>query len=354
MKKIILTGGGTAGHVMPNIALIPGLKKLGYDIIYIGSKNGIEKDIIKKEGIKYFGISSGKLRRYVDLKNLSDPFKVIKGILDAYVIIKKEKPNIVFSKGGFVSVPVVMAAHMNKVPVIAHESDMTPGLANRISAPYCTKICVTFPESLAGIKEGKGILTGTPIRTGILNGDPCEGKKICGFADEKPVILVMGGSQGSRIINENLRSCIYELLKTYNVIHICGKNNVDESLSKLGGYKQFEFAGDNLKHLFAAADLIVSRAGANSIFEILALKKPNLLIPLSKRSSRGDQILNAKSFERSGYSMVLKEEELTGDILMEKINELFNQREKYINNMKNSPMQSGTEKIINLIDIYSK
>jgi len=354
LKKIIMTGGGTAGHVMPNVALVPELKKLGYTIEYIGSKDGIEKGIIEKEGIKYFGISSGKLRRYIDLKNLSDPFKVVKGIMDAYIIIKKEKPDIIFSKGGFVSVPVVIGAHMNGVPVIAHESDITPGLANRISAPYCTKICVTFPESLASIKGGKGVLTGTPIRTEIFNGIAGTGKEICGFAEEKPVILAFGGSQGSKIINDNLRAGLTELLKKYNVAHICGKGNIDGSLSGLKGYKQFEFLSDDLKHIFAAADIVISRAGANSIFELLALRKPNLLIPLSKKSSRGDQILNAESFMKSGYSMVLEEEELRRDTLLVKIDRLYEDREKYINSMKASPVRNGTEEIVKMIGIYSK
>ncbi|MHC1721108.1 MAG: undecaprenyldiphospho-muramoylpentapeptide beta-N-acetylglucosaminyltransferase [Clostridiaceae bacterium] len=354
MKKIIMTGGGTAGHVMPNVALFPELKKNGYVIEYIGSKAGIEKGIIEQEGIKYFSISSGKLRRYIDVKNLSDPFKVLKGVLEAYIIIKKEKPDIVFSKGGFVSVPVVIGAYLNRVPVIAHESDITPGLANRISAPYCTKICVTFPESLAAIKGDKGVLTGTPIRAEILNGSVDAGRQMCGFADEKPVILTIGGSQGSRIINDNLRSCLTELLKKYNVAHICGKGNIDGSLSGLQGYKQFEFLGDDLKHVFAAADVVISRAGANTIFELLALGKPNLLIPLSKKSSRGDQILNAESFRKSGYSMVLEEEKLSRDSLLEKIDQLYADREKYINGIKLSPVENGTKEIIKMIGIYSK
>jgi len=354
LKKIIMTGGGTAGHVMPNVALFPGLKKSGYIIEYIGSKEGIEKGIIEKEGIKYFGISSGKLRRYIDLKNLSDPFKVLKGILDAYLIIRKEKPDIVFSKGGFVSVPVVIGAHMNGVPVIAHESDITPGLANRISEPYCTKICVTFPESLASIKGDKGVLTGTPIRAEILNGNAATGREMCGFNDDKPVILAVGGSQGSRIINDNFRAGLDELLKKYNAVHICGKGNLDDSLSGLEGYKQFEFLSDDLKHIFAAADIVISRAGANSIFELLALRKPNLLIPLSKKSSRGDQILNAESFRKSGYSMVLNEEDLSRENLLEKIDQLYADREKYADLMKASPVRNGTEEVIKMIGIYSK
>jgi len=354
LKKIIMTGGGSAGHVTPNIALFPELKRLGYTIEYIGTKDGIERSIIEREKIKYFAISSGKLRRYIDLKNVSDPFKVVKGVLQAYKIIRREKPNIVFSKGGFVSVPVVIAAYLNHVPVIAHESDMTPGLANKLSEPYCTKICVTFPESLISLKGNKGVLTGTPIRPEILEGNSASGREICGFQDSKPFLLVIGGSLGSKIINDNIRNCLPELLEKYNIAHICGKGNLEKSLLLQEGYKQFEFIDDELKHVMAASDLVISRAGANVIFELLTLKKPNLLIPLSKRSSRGDQILNAESFKKNGYSVVIEEESLNKEILMEEIDKLYEDREKFIYKMSSSPIKNGVEEIIKMITIYSK
>jgi len=349
-----MTGGGSAGHVTPNIALFPELKRLGYIIEYIGTKDGIERTLIEREKIKYFSISSGKLRRYIDLKNVSDPLKVVKGVFQAYKIIRKEKPNIVFSKGGFVSVPVVIAAYLNRIPVIAHESDITPGLANKLSAPYCTKICVTFPESLISLKGKKGILTGTPIRPDILEGSRILGRKICDFKDAKPMLLVIGGSLGSKIINENVRKCLPDLIKSFNVVHICGKGNLEESLRSQQGYKQFEFIDEELKHILAAADLVVSRAGANVIFELLTLKKPNLLIPLSKRSSRGDQILNADSFKKNGYSSVLEEEALNEETLLEAIQKLYKDRVKYVNKMNSSPIKNGVEEIIKMIAIYSK
>jgi len=354
LKKIIMTGGGSAGHVTPNIALFPELKRLGYTIEYIGSNDGIEKEIIERENIKYFGISSGKLRRYIDLKNISDPFKVVKGVLEAFKIIRKEKPNIVFSKGGFVSVPVVMAAYMNRVPVIAHESDITPGLANRISAPYCTKICVTFPESLIAISGNKGVLTGTPIRKEILDGSAAKGREICGFEGGKPFILVIGGSLGSKVINDNVRACLTKLLEKYCVAHICGKGNLDESLERLKGYKQFEYVSEELRDIFAAADLVISRAGANAIFELLALRKPNLLVPLSKKSSRGDQILNAESFKKSGYSMVLEEEALDERSLLDNIDKLYSEKDIFIGKMNSSHIKDGVEEIIKMIGICSK
>lgn len=353
MKKIILTGGGSAGHVTPNLALVPKLRKLGYEIEYIGTKNGIERKIIESENIKYNIISSGKLRRYFDVKNFTDPFKVLKGAIQAFFIMKKEKPNIVFSKGGFVSVPVVIAAYLSRIPVIAHESDITPGLANRISASYCNKICVTFPESLNKIKDKKGVLTGTPIREEILNGSKIIGRRICDFRDNKPVLLIIGGSLGSKFINDMVRNSLDKLLQKYNVVHICGKGNLDSALLKKTGYIQFEYINEEMPHIMNFADIVISRAGANAIFELLALKKPNILIPLSKKSSRGDQILNAASFEKSGYSMVLPEETLNLDLLVNKVDELYNCRNEYINKMNKSNIDNGVDKIINIINKYS-
>ncbi len=353
--KIIMTGGGSAGHVTPNIALIPKLKTLDYEIQYIGTKNGIERKIIEGENIKYFSISSGKLRRYFDFKNFTDPFKVIKGIFDAKKIIKTQKPDIVFSKGGFVSVPVVLAAYLNKVPVIAHECDITSGLANKLAAPYCTKLCVTFPESLKAIKNGKGVLTGNPIRHELFQGSKIKAKEICGFVDAKPIIMVIGGSLGSKAINEAIRKNLQKLMLQFNIIHICGSGNIDPSLVSQTGYKQFEYVKDELPHLFASADIVVSRAGANAIFELLALRKPNLLIPLSAKSSRGDQILNARSFEKSGYSMVIQDDDtLTPENLEIKINELYNNRFKYIENMDASETEKSIDIIVELIEKYRK
>jgi undecaprenyldiphospho-muramoylpentapeptide beta-N-acetylglucosaminyltransferase len=353
LKRIIMTGGGSAGHVTPNLALVPKLKKLGYEIEYIGTKDGIERKIIEAEKIKYHIIASGKLRRYFDIKNFTDPFRILKGVLQAILILRKIKPNIVFSKGGFVSVPVVIAAHLNKIPVIAHESDMTPGLANRLSAPYCTKVCVTFPESVKNIKNNKAVLTGTPIREEILNGDKSLGRKICGFEDGKPVLLIIGGSLGSKFINDTVRKIIDKLLMKYNVIHICGKGNLDEKLKNKKGYKQFEYISEELPHIMNAADIVISRAGANVIYELLALKKPNLLIPLSKKSSRGDQILNADSFEKRGYSVVINEDDLNENILIDRLSELHRDKDKYISKMASSPIKNGVDGIIKVLEKYT-
>lgn len=347
--KIIMTGGGTAGHVTPNLALVPHLEKEGFEIKYIGSKDGIEKEIIEGKGIPYFSIASGKLRRYFDIKNFSDPFKVMKGVFEAKKILSKEKPNVVFSKGGFVAVPVVIAATLKKIPVVAHESDLTPGLANKLSAPFCDKMCVTFRESLGFIKGDKGVLTGSPIREEMLNGIKLQGIEICGFKDEKEILFIMGGSLGSKVINDVIRENLEELLTKFNIIHICGKGNLDKNLQGFNGYKQFEFVSEELPHLMKAADFIISRAGSNSIFEFLALKKPTLLIPLSRKASRGDQILNANSFKNEGYSLVMEEEEINKESFMKKIEELKERKEELIKNMSGRKDKIGTQAVIQTI-----
>ena len=354
MKRIILTGGGTAGHVTPNIALIPRLKELGYDIHYIGSYFGIEKELIEPFDIPYHGISSGKLRRYFSLQNFTDPFRVLKGFGEANSIIKKLSPDIIFSKGGFVTVPVVKAGKRNKVPVIIHESDMTPGLANKLSLSSANKVCCNFPETLDHLPAEKAVLTGSPIRQELLSGNKVAAMKLCGFSAERPVILVIGGSLGSVTINNAIHLALPELLEHFQVVHLCGKGKVDNSLAGLRGYIQFEYVKGELRDLFALADFVISRAGANAICELLALRKPNLLIPLSANASRGDQILNAHSFERQGFSMVLEEDELTKESLLETIHELSQQRHTLITAMEGSDQQNSIDTIIHLIQEVSR
>ncbi len=354
MKRILLTGGGTAGHVTPNMALIPRLKELGYDIQYIGSYQGIERKLIEEIGIPYHGISSGKLRRYFDLKNFSDPFKVMKGYMEASHLIRRLKPDIVFSKGGFVAVPVVLAAKRRHVPVIIHESDLTPGLANKICIPSAAKVCCNFPETLKHLPEDKAVLSGSPIRKELFSGSREEGLALCGFTGDKPVLMAMGGSLGAVAINRVLRANLDALLRQFDVIHLCGKGNVDASLENRAGYKQFAYAKKELPHLFAATDLIISRAGANAICELLALKKPNILIPLPASQSRGDQLLNAASFEKSGYSYVLQEEEMTDDSLLKAVQYVYDEREEYIQTLNESKLNDSIAIITDLIVNYSK
>ena len=350
MKRIVLTGGGTAGHVTPNIALLPKLRELGYDIHYIGSYEGIEKKLIEDVNVPYYGIASGKLRRYFDPKNFSDPFRVLKGYGEARKILKKLKPDVVFSKGGFVAVPVVLAAKHLHIPVIIHESDMTPGLANKISLSAATKVCCNFPETVKSLPADKAVLTGTPIRQELLSGDKEAGRKFCGFSADKPVLMVIGGSLGAASVNENIRKILPELLKEFQVIHLCGKGKTDESLKNTPGYVQYEYIKQELADLFALSDIVISRAGANAICEINALKKPNLLIPLSANASRGDQILNARSFERQGFSMVLEEEEITQETLLAAIRKLYAERQTFIDAMSGSSHMNSIEKITGPIE----
>ena len=348
--KIILTGGGTAGHVVPNIALLPHLKARGFEVSYIGSKNGMEKSLVEQVDIPYFGISSGKLRRYLSLKNFTDGFRVLRGVAQARRILKKQRPDVIFSKGGFVIVPVVFAARSLGIPVVIHESDFSVGLANRLSIPRAAKVCCTFPETLNQIPASKGILTGTPIKKEILEGSRIAGAKFCNFPEEKPVILVMGGSQGSVAINQCLRGALDELLRDFNIIHACGKGNLDANFAAgRPGYLQHEYIGENLGDIYALADLAVCRAGANSISEFLALAKPNVLIPLSKKASRGDQILNAGSFKKQGFSAVIDEETLNETILVEKIRETYANRGKYTSAMKKVGQMDAAAQIVDII-----
>ena len=345
-KKIVLTGGGTAGHVTPNLALLPYLKAEGYEIVYIGSEKGIERTLIEAEGIPYYSISTGKLRRYLSKENIKDLFRVVKGIAEAKKLIKRLKPDLVFSKGGFVAVPVVLGAKSNNVPVIIHESDITPGLANKIAMPSARVVCSTFPETLQNVPKGKGVHTGTPIRKELFEGDRQKGLAACKFTGEKPVLLMMGGSLGAVKLNHCLREILPELVKTFDVIHLCGKGNLDAHLREQDGYMQFEYVSDGLNDLFAAADFIVSRAGSNSISEFLALKKPHLLIPLSARASRGDQILNAASFEKQGFARVLDEDEMTAESMKKEIFELYENKEKYVAAMEHAASGDGVEAVM--------
>lgn len=354
MKRIVLTGGGTAGHVTPNIALIPKLKELGYEIHYIGSKDGIERKLIEELGIPYYGISSGKLRRYFDVKNFTDPIKVMKGFFEAKSILKKLKPNVVFSKGGFVTVPVVIAAKQCKIPAIIHESDLTPGLANRLCIPSAVKVCANFPETIKYLPDEKAVLTGSPIRKELFSGNKIAGLDFCGFTANKPVILVTGGSLGSVAVNDAVRNLLPTLLRDYQVIHLCGKDKVDPELVGKPGYVQYEYIKEELSDLFAASDLIISRAGANTICEILAMRKPNILIPLSAASSRGDQILNAESFQAQGFSYVVKEEELSNETLLDAIHAVFEHKDSYIDAMGKSKQNNAIETITSLLEEVSR
>ncbi len=321
----------------------------GWEIFYIGSFDGIEKDLISNiTDVTYYGIPTGKLRRYFDWKNFTDVFRVCQGVIAAYKIIRVEKPQIVFSKGGFVSVPVVIGSWLNNLPIIIHESDLTPGLANRITAYFAQKICTTFPQTLSSLPKDKGEFIGAIVRPELKKGDAEKGRLLCGFNREKPLIFIAGGSLGSVAINQAIRSIIPQLLEDFQVLHICGQGNLDIGLEQ-SGYKQFEYVGDELPDLMSLADIVISRAGSNFIFEFLALRKPMILIPLPKKSSRGDQIENAKAFQAQGFAEIILEENLTSKGLLESINTVFNNRKKYISKMRSEKLDRSLSKLFEII-----
>ena len=347
-KKIILTGGGSAGHVTPNLALLPQLQAEGIEVHYIGTADGIERTIVsERSDITYHVISSGKLRRYFSWKNFTDPFRVLRGMFQARRIMREVKSAAVFSKGGFVSVPVVIAAHGKHIPVVTHESDYTPGLANKINAKFADKICVTFEDTLSHV-GAKGVHTGTPIRPELYEGDKERGLSFLGFDDKKPILLVMGGSLGAAAVNDAVRAALPKLLLSYDIVHLCGKGKVEESLAQ-PGYRQFEYVNEELPDVFAATDIVVSRAGANAVFEFLALSKPALLIPLPRSASRGDQILNAGYFARKGFAMVLEQESLTPETLLDAVNDLYDRRLSFIATMSAEPLADGTDEVLAVI-----
>jgi len=353
-RTILFTGGGTAGHVTVNLALIPLFLERGWTVHYMGSANGIEAELIRPlRQVEYHVISTGKLRRYASVENLKDPFRVAKGVLQAYRKIRQLRPHVVFSKGGFVSVPVVIAASMNRVPAVIHESDLTPGLANRISAPFAAKICHTFPETGRYLKASKSVHIGPVIRPELKRGKAIRGYHLCDFVQDKPVVLIMGGSQGSQKINRAVREILPELTGQFQVVHICGKGQLDTAL-KNRGYKQFEYVHDELADLLAMADLVVSRAGSNSICEFLTLQKPMLLIPLSRSASRGDQIDNARSFQQRGYCEVLQEEEMTNRTLLDGIRRTYERREELRAAMKDAVRNDPLTELANLITSAAK
>lgn len=353
-KRIVLTGGGTAGHVTPHLSLIPRLKALGYDIHYIGTENGIEHQMISSiPGITYHAVKSGKLRRYFSVQNFIDPFKVIAGAGQSMGLMRQLKPDVLFSKGGFVSVPVVVGAWMSGVPTVCHESDLTPGLANRICARFAQKVATTFPECAEALGE-KGIMTGTPMRPELFEGSRAAGLALAGFDGQKPVLLMTGGSLGAQSVNACLRQSLPTLLKHMDVLHLCGKGNLDDSLSGLKGYCQKEFLSAEMPDALAVADLVLSRAGSNTLSELLALHKPMLLVPYPLAASRGDQIENAKSYERQGLARVLMQEDMTPESMTNALLKLNNERQQMEKALRDYPVQDGTDKVLALIEAVQK
>ena len=341
MKRIVLTGGGTAGHVTPNLALIPHLAAAGWDIVYIGSAGGMERGLVEPTGVPFYEVATGKLRRYRDLKNLSDPFRVLKGTAQAAALMGKLRPNVVFSKGGFVSVPVVYGAALHGVPVVLHESDLTPGLANKLCAPFAKAV-------------RHGVYTGTPLRDELFAGQRKSGLAAFSLSGEKPVLMVTGGSSGAQAINAAVRAALPKLLPDFDVLHLCGKGNLDPDLDRYAGYRQIEYLTDRMRDAFACADVLVSRAGSNTLCEILALKKPSLLIPYPKGASRGDQVENAASFAARGLAQVLDQARLTPESLLAAVRALYASKDELRARMDEEPAANGTKKVLEILEQTAK
>ncbi len=350
MATLILTGGGTAGHCTPNVALLPYLKNDFTNIYYIGSENGIEKNIIANTNIPYYDIPTVKFNRSLTIKNFTIPYKLVRGINKAGEIIDKLKPDVVFSKGGYVSVPTIIAAYKRKIPVITHESDLTMGLANRFTARYCSKILTAFPETAENIKNAE--YCGLPLRKNLYS--PADKKELLsyfGFSGIKPILLITGGSQGAKIINDCVRKALPNLLNKFDIIHICGKGNLSKE-KPLKGYFEVEYM-NKIENAFKIASVCVSRAGANTLFELLSLKLPCLLIPLSSSASRGDQIDNAEYFYKKGMVNVLPQKTMTVESLTQSIFTTYNNRINIIINIEKSPIKDCSRKISRIIVDYS-
>lgn len=350
MKKIVLTGGGTLGHVTPHLSLIPHLQKAGYEVHYIGTEKGMEADKIRTvPGVTYHAVQSGKLRRYFSWQNFIDPFKVIAGAFQSAALMGRIKPDVVFSKGGFVAVPVVFGAWIHRIPVVCHESDLTPGLANKLCAPFARKIATTFPECASAL-GAKAEMTGTPLRPELFSGSRARGLSLLKFDGSKPILMMMGGSSGAQAVNKALREALPRLIEQFDVAHICGKGNLDESLKDLPGYTQVEFMDAELPDALACADLVLSRAGSNALCEFQALCKPMLLVPYPKGASRGDQILNAQSLQKRGLCHVLMQEEMTADTLTDALNATWADRARLTEALKAAPPADGTRRVLEMIE----
>jgi UDP-N-acetylglucosamine--N-acetylmuramyl-(pentapeptide) pyrophosphoryl-undecaprenol N-acetylglucosamine transferase len=327
VRHVLFTGGGTAGHVIPAIPVMTRLLNEGIEISFVGSDSGLEEQLLQDVAVNYHAIAAGKLRRYFSLENLFDVFRVARGCLQAAFLIRRVRPDVVFSKGGFVSFPVVLAAWLWRVPVVAHESDLTPGLANRLALPFIRTLCVNFAGSERHLQDsrftGEVLLTGTPVREALTGGDAERGRRLLGFAGNKPLLVVTGGSLGADAINQTVRDALSELLVRCDVVHVCGTGKTLEM--QRDGYRQFEFVADTWGDILAAADLVISRAGANSLYELFLLGKPNLLIPLSAKVSRGDQVENARYACSLGYSRVLDEEALAPSTLLATVTEMLDE-----------------------------
>jgi UDP-N-acetylglucosamine--N-acetylmuramyl-(pentapeptide) pyrophosphoryl-undecaprenol N-acetylglucosamine transferase len=353
-RHVLFTGGGSAGHVVPSLPLIAHFSALGSRVSYIGSKAGPEAGLIEPLGVPFYTIRSGKLRRYWSWRNVADVWWTLVGICQAIVLIRKLRPSIVFSKGGYAAFPVVVGAWIWRVPVVAHESDLTPGLANRLSLPFVAAVCTNFALTRFPIGNRPIIHTGTPLRTELLRGDAQRGRALLNVAQDRPLIVVVGGSLGAEALNEVVRAALDVLLSFACVVHVCGANRTDPRLAQRGGYHQFEFVGAAWGDLLAAADVVVSRAGANSLYELVALHKPHLLVPLPRSASRGDQIANAAYARDLGWSRVVAEADLDAARLAVEVRAIYADRLHIAQVLAGAQLGDGTRAVADVIRRFAR
>jgi UDP-N-acetylglucosamine--N-acetylmuramyl-(pentapeptide) pyrophosphoryl-undecaprenol N-acetylglucosamine transferase len=347
--RIVFTGGGTAGHVTPNMALIDELLAAQWVVHYVGSNRGIERRLIEPMGIAFHSIATGKLRRYFSWQNFIDPLFILWGFCQSLWLCLRLRPDVVFSKGGFVAVPLVVAAWLLRIPVISHESDTTPGLANKLCFPFCRWICVNFPQTTKHLPVGKVLVTGSPVRAGLLRGDAERARRDLGLASDKPVLLIFGGSLGANIINQAVRKNLTVLLGEFQLVHVVGAGNLLPALADTQGYVQREYINEGFGDVLALAELVIARAGANTIYELLMTRTPHILVPLSAAASRGDQLINAKIFSDAGFSEVITEPELTDELLLACIQQTYKRRADIHQQLARFEIKDSVAIIIDLI-----
>jgi len=353
-KHIVFTGGGTLGHVMPNLPLIEHYQQEGWDVSYIGSKKGEEREKIEALGIRYYAIRTGKLRRYFDWQNFLDIFNVVMAIVQSFFILLKIRPNVVFSKGGYVALPPVVGAWLMRVPIVIHESDMTPGLTTKLSKRFAKKVCVSFQNAAKYFEKSKVTWTGLPVRNLVFEANRARGLEVSGFDGTRPILLTFGGSLGAEFLNTMVREQVKNgKLSAYDVINICGREKLDQSM-KFDNYVQFESLADDFLHIMQAADLVITRGGATSLFELLAMQKIHVIVPLSKRASRGDQIHNARYFSELGVSSFIEEEEYTWEAMEQLMTTTLANKNNILDKIEQLEFANATQKVINVIQQAAK
>ena len=343
-KPVVITGGGSAGHVIPALPVIDLLLAQGTQVHFIGTRSGLEQGYLGQRDVTFHGISAGKLRRYFSWQNVTDIFRIGWAVLESLRLLWKLKPGAMFSKGGFVSLPPVFAAWLLGIPVVAHESDLTPGLANRLSLPFIKTLCTSFDDTRFAGFRGRHVVTGTPVRQSLLAGDPAKARQQFGIESGLPVLLVTGGSLGAEGLNRIITEHIHTLTERFFVVHVCGAGKTSDR--QLPGYLQLEFVSEGWGDLLAVADLVISRAGANALFELVALNKPHLLVPLPLGGSRGDQLANAQFATQQGWSEVVAEDQLSGERLLSTLNLLVANAPRYRQAMAQSSAQDAAQSLL--------